>query len=334
MKRYIILLIILVLFVGFIAVDAFVEADLFEVIGITKLHRVDKKEIILSNTEAPPLSPYEKTIREDIFSLMLAYPDIIADIEVTDDALVYLMLKSGRKILYDDKTEKSEAVKLDNPDLQDMLEELYQLDPIDKLMPEDYNPGRVRVYPLLKEAYGGSQAEIEKNLTGVTINSRQYRFNENNSAAHHLKKAMTESSELAKEKGELWQYLTPINGTYKFRNISRTNRLSPHAFGIALDLASSKSDYWQWATREEGEKRLKSYPKELVKIMESNYFVWGGKWGQFDILHFEYRPEIIIKAQYFSNNNDSDLWFECLPHGDATINEIVSFIEERLPSAK
>lgn len=63
--------------------------------------------------------------------------------------------------------------------------------------------------------------------------------------------------------------------------------------------------------------------------MENNYFIWGGKWGQFDILHFEYRPEIIIKAHYFSNENDTD-WFQNLPKNDSRVSEIVCLIEDRI----
>ncbi len=95
--------------------------------------------------------------------------------------------------------------------------------------------------------------------------------------------------------------LFPCSGTFNYRLISGTNRLSPHAFGIAIDLASDKRDYWKWASKEAGEKRLASYSNELVEIFENNGFVWGGKWSHFDILHFEYRPEIILKARYFTN---------------------------------
>ena len=330
MKKYV-LFTLIIAFIGSIAIGAFVNEGLFDAIGIANLRKVEKKEIVLSGTGDPKLTAYEKNMRRDIFSLMLAYPDYITDIEVTDNSMVYLVLKSGGKVLYDDQKDKSDAVKFDYPDLQDMLEQIYHMGPIDSLMPEDYNPGRIRVYPLLKEVYGNNQSEVEKNLTGVTINSRQYRFNGSNRAALHLKEAMSEVIQLAKEKAELWQYINPINGTYNYRNISRTNRLSPHAFAIALDLASSKSDYWQWATREEGEKRLKSYPKELVSIMENNYFIWGGKWGQFDILHFEYRPEIVIKSLYFANSKEEEIWYERLPlGGDESITEIVLLIEERL----
>ncbi|HQL37538.1 MAG TPA: M15 family metallopeptidase, partial [Bacillota bacterium] len=96
----------------------------------------------------------------------------------------------------------------------------------------------------------------------------------------------------------------PCSGTYNYRAISGTNRLSPHSYGIAIDLARDRRDYWQWASREEGQKRLSSYPYEIVELFERNSFIWGGKWGHFDILHFEYRPEILIKSRYFGNSRD------------------------------
>ena len=60
------------------------------------------------------------------------------------------------------------------------------------------------------------------------------------------------------------------------------------------------NDYWQWATQEKGQKRLESYPYEIAEKFESYGFIWGGKWNHFDIMHYEYRPEIIFKAKYFS----------------------------------
>ena len=37
-----------------------------------------------------------------------------------------------------------------------------------------------------------------------------------------------------------------------------------------------------------------SPPERVVEIFERHGFVWGGKWGYFDTIHFEYRPEILI----------------------------------------
>ncbi|SCY44307.1 M15 family metallopeptidase [Alkaliphilus peptidifermentans] len=272
---------------------------------------------------------YIKTLKQDIFSLMMAYPEYILDIEVEDDNQVYLILKSGTRLLYNDGNEKTASEKLHNPDLQDMLEERYVLGSVDALMSKEYNPGRIRVYPLLREVYGANQGEIEKNLVGIKLSNGHHRFNDNNSAAYYLKKAMAELDQLIKDRPEFWGYIYPIGGTYNYRYISKTNMLSPHSFGITIDLAIHKDDYWQWTTRKEGEKRLLSYPIEIVDIMESNYFIWGGKWGYFDILHFEYRPEIIIKSLYFPDGG-KDLWYEGLPVEDAAVNRIILLIEERL----
>lgn len=310
MKRHIAIFILIAMLLGF-----------FSVRTILNFRKSKETSIVLSND-------YTETLKQDLFSLMMAYPEHIVDIDVADDK-VYLVLKSGRKLLYDDKKEKSQQEQLENPDLQDMMSQNYFLGPVDKLMPQDYNPGRIRVYPLLKEVYGTNQLEIEKNLKGIRAGSKHYRFNINNSAEQHLLTAIKELNNQAEKNPKIWSFVYPMGGTYNYRYISRTNRLSPHAFGIAIDLASNKDDYWQWTTRASGEKRLKSYPQDIVDIMENNYFIWGGKWGQFDILHFEYRPEIIIKALYFSNEK-SLIWSENLPSNDLKALEIVRLIEKRL----
>ena len=39
------------------------------------------------------------------------------------------------------------------------------------------------------------------------------------------------------------------------------------------------------------------YPWEIVAAFEAQGFIWGGKWYHYDIMHFEYRPELLAKAQ-------------------------------------
>jgi hypothetical protein len=39
------------------------------------------------------------------------------------------------------------------------------------------------------------------------------------------------------------------------------------------------------------------YPQEIVEIFEKHGFIWGGKWSHFDLMHFEYRPEMLGKWQ-------------------------------------
>ena len=90
-------------------------------------------------------------------------------------------------------------------------------------------------------------------------------------------------------------YFSPIYG-YFWRAIAKTNRLSPHSFGIAVDLNPDKGPYWQWS-KLRPHPLQKTFPSAIVSLFEDNGFIWGGKWEHFDLMHFEYRPELIIKAK-------------------------------------
>lgn len=276
------------------------------------------------------MTAYEATMKRDILCLMLAYPEYIIDIKKEGDGKVYLILKSGKNLLYDDKKKKTLDEKMYNPDIQDVLEQNYPLTKIDKLMKKDMDPGRVRMYPLLKEAYGSSQSGVEKNLKTVSAGGN-FQFNKNNKAAEALNAAMQEITALLKVKKSLGKFVYPTSGTFNYRVIAGTNLLSPHSFGIAIDLARDPKDYWRWASKELGQKRIEEYPNEIVEIFEKHNFVWGGKWSHFDILHYEYRPEIIMKARYFPDEYGAGKsWYEGLPLDDVVIEDYIEFIENKL----
>ncbi|MFU0824444.1 MAG: Peptidase-M15-4 domain-containing protein [Clostridium sp.] len=271
---------------------------------------------------------YNITMKRDLLCLMMAYPDFISNIEKGNDNNVYIVTKSGKRIIYDDKKEKSFNEKLDNPDLQDMLEQVYPLSNDGKLMEENFDPGRIRVYPLFKEVYGNSKQQVEKNLARTRAGYGYSTFNGNNKASQSLESAMREIVSLTQRNKGAYSYVFPTMGTFNYRLISGTNQLSVHSFGIAIDFATSKWDYWKWANREQGQKRLDSYPKEIVEIMERNNFIWGGKWGHFDIMHYEYRPELILKARYFSCEPSEDKpWYEGINY-DENIKEYIQLIDK------
>jgi hypothetical protein len=101
---------------------------------------------------------------------------------------------------------------------------------------------------------------------------------------------------LAQDPG-LRSYLFPLGGSYNRRQIAGTDRLSPHSWGIALDLHKGK--YWRWG-KNLGPMELlalqTAYPWEIVAAFEEQGFIWGGKWYHYDTMHFEYRPELFAKA--------------------------------------
>jgi hypothetical protein len=180
--------------------------------------------------------------------------------------------------------------------------------------------------------YGSSKGEIEKNITTVNTSAGRFQFNKNNNAALELKAALNELTPMARSNPKISAGLFPTSGTFNYRFIAGTNRLSPHSFGTAIDLSRDKRDYWQWATREQGEKRLLSYPVEIVEIFEKHNFVWGGKWGHFDILHFEYRPEIITKSRYFGKQGENSPinWYEGAPTEDKAVMNMINVIDEAI----
>jgi hypothetical protein len=94
---------------------------------------------------------------------------------------------------------------------------------------------------------------------------------------------------------EYRQYLLPPGGTFNYRPIANTGRLSAHSFGIAVDIAVAPSHYWEWE-QSGPEPYRNSIPYAIVEIFEKYGFIWGGKWYHFDTMHCEYRPELLIKA--------------------------------------
>jgi len=94
------------------------------------------------------------------------------------------------------------------------------------------------------------------------------------------------------------------SGAYYWRLIAKTKSRSYHSYGLAIDLLPEKLDgkqtYWLWASQERDDWWNVPYgeryhpPEKVIKIFESYGFVWGGKWVQFDTMHFEYRPEVFI----------------------------------------
>lgn len=272
---------------------------------------------------------YETTMKRDILCLMMAYPEYICDVDVKNGN-VYIVMKSGRKIVYDDKKTKGFDEKISNPDLQDMMEQIYPLSDIDELMLENFDPGRGRVYSLFKEVYGGTKGEVQSNLINVRTGYGSSQFNKNNNAAQSLKNAMSEIASLSKGNHKIAAAAFPTNGTFNYRMIAGTNRLSPHSFGTAIDLARDKRDYWKWASRKEGQARLSVYPREIVKAFEKNNFIWGGKWGHFDILHFEYRPELIFKSKYFSEDVVKEQSWYYGVQVDENIKKCIELIDSRL----
>ncbi len=253
-----------------------IVSDLF--IG-ENLYNIKKDSLLISRVEGIVIKPNLPQFGLNRF--VNAYPDIV---DYRDNILFF---KDSDSLEYHDYLEKTFQEKLDNPSIKDTLSLKYPA--FEEIKPPElnYDPGRFRNEDLLKKLYGEDEKQIRQNLIKLTwIDGTQILFNQKQNASLQLKKVINELKTIPKKYDK---YITNIAGTYKFRYIKGTNRLSAHSFGIAIDINVKQSAYWKW---DKVYKYKNKIPKEIVDIFEKYGFIWGGRWYHYDTMHFEYRPEL------------------------------------------
>jgi peptidoglycan LD-endopeptidase CwlK len=219
-----------------------------------------------------------------------AYPDFIQ--KVSKNALHW---RDSTQMVFDDGiADKSFEALLNVPDLEDQIAQPYTLGKAYKIV-KNHDPGRIRYEPFFKKMYGASKEAVEKNLVTIrwlpkTLNValRVTRINE-------IDKKLQKISDELEKRTHLTQYLKNPGGTFQWRNIAGTHRLSTHSFGSTIDINVAYSHYWKWDFDKYGIfKYQNSIPLEIVELFEKYGFIWGGKWYHYDTMHFEYRPELIL----------------------------------------
>ena len=238
-----------------------------------------------------------RDIPEGLQKLLMAYPDFL---DSADENNLYWI--DGTKIIYDDGIENKDfETLLNDPDLEDQMSMEYVKGDGYKIPPDiNFDPGRVRYEPFFRKMYGNSSGEVRSTLVSVswlpnTLNKNVV-FTSVNSADEKLQAVSDELDELP---NDLKKYVKKTAGTFNWRVISGTNRLSMHSFGLAIDINVDYSNYWKWEKPgSDGVLRYKNkIPMEIVEIFEKHGFIWGGKWYHYDTMHFEYRPELLIELE-------------------------------------
>ena len=215
--------------------------------------------------------------------LVAAYPAFLAGHD--GDTLQW---KDGaRTPVSDGKTDKSFDQKLRHPTILDQLELPYPKGPLAAPPGPQDDPGRFRDVAFFDKMYGDcSKGQVEKKLVKVPWpGGGAVKITSVNGVAEKLRAV---SAELDALPPALKVYAFPSAGTYNCRVVKDTGNRSMHAWGAAIDLNTRFSDYWMWS---KGGYRNR-IPAEIVAIFEKHGFIWGGKWGYYDTMHFEYRPEL------------------------------------------
>lgn len=181
------------------------------------------------------------------------------------------------------------------PSLADIFDPPYVTGPIVPIDTSDagapVDPGRARVEELFRATYGGTRREVEPRLAKVRFFGLRYPFHER--AAEPLRRVVERLEGAVKTDPKVLPFLRDIGGTFIWRTIKRSKRLSGHAFGIAIDLNVERSDYWRWTYRGKPMIWKNRVPQAVVDAFEAEGFIWGGRWKHYDTMHFEYRPELL-----------------------------------------
>lgn len=228
------------------------------------------------------------SLAEKLDLLRAAYPQTIKAHRANT-----LILQDGTTLLIDDGRRKTHQEKLKTADIEDMLAQIYPVGPCVRGHPaQDFDPGRIRNQPLLHHLFGHTKSDVGKALTAIRWFSTKLSFTTRQGAAQALSRVAKDLAQLPKP---LQQFVRNPAGTFNWRPIAGTNRLSVHSFAAAIDINLDRADYWRWSGAKPGNvPRFRNrIPVEIADVFERHGFIWGGRWYHYDTMHFEYRPELI-----------------------------------------
>jgi hypothetical protein len=196
-----------------------------------------------------------------------------------------------------------EAGRLDRRESCDSIFYRYSLEPLTEapVAAEEMTTSCRDVPEIL---WGDTETEIRRHAGGVIF--LDHRMFVNDILRAPLAAVERDLEEAARRDVAVADWVAEIDVTYSFvtRDVASTDTPSYHAWGLAFDLVPTSYDgrhvYWRWsrALDRQGWRSIPleerwSPPPATIKIFERHGFVWGGKWGYFDAIHFEYRPEIL-----------------------------------------
>jgi len=221
--------------------------------------------------------------------LLKAYPEYLSSAGPN-----VLRWKDGTEMIFDDGIRhKDFQTLMSSPDLEDQTAMPYPAGLHYEIPRKNSDPGRIRYEPFFLKMYGDSPPAVRANLTTLSwlprTVGRHIQITTVNGVHGKLRNI---SDELDMLPPHLTKHLSSIGGTFNWRKISGTQRLSPHSFGIAIDINVKYADYWRWSRPPLNYKNR--IPLEIVGIFEKCGFIWGGKWYHYDTMHFEYRPELLV----------------------------------------
>ncbi len=223
-----------------------------------------------------------------------AYRDAIETIDGT-----HVIMRDGTKIVLDDGNKKNHHQRLVAADIKDMFLQVYPTlacMAIEDKPVRNFDPGRIRNGAFLKAAFGTSEKSVRDELETVSWFGQTLKVTRRMGVSDALKRV---AGDLKKIRNLDMRFVRSMGGTFKWRKIAGTKRLSVHSFGAAVDLNTRYADYWRWSGGKPGNvpTYVNRVPTNIVAAFEKHGFIWGGRWYHYDTMHFEFRPAVMAIAR-------------------------------------
>ena len=191
---------------------------------------------------------------------------------------------------------------------EDRYESIFYDYPIGRLTKiPSYREIPRRASDFLDQLFGKTEIQIRKH--GQLVSFLNHKAFVNCICIEPLKEVEKQIIQSAEKDPEVKAYIDNLYILYSFqtKKVIGSQNVSNHSYGLAIDLVPRsyhrKHVYWKWSAVLDKKwpqislNRRWSPPQGVIDAFERNGFVWGGKWSHFDMIHFEYRPEIIRLTQ-------------------------------------
>jgi D-alanyl-D-alanine carboxypeptidase len=230
-------------------------------------------------------------------ALIAAYPSALERIDGTE-----LIWRDGTRMpIGSAEPPKPFATWLTRPEPADIFARPYATGPLPTQPAPNDDPGRARPAAVFDKLYGDcTKGEVTPHLTDVIWlpkkSGQRLKVTSRQGVAERLAAV---SARLDALPARFDRFLLNPSGTYNCRVIAGTSRVSPHGYGIAIDLNAKYTHYWGHLNRPADAPIAyrNTVPPEIVAAFEAEGFIWGGRWYHYDTMHFEYRPELLPPRQ-------------------------------------
>lgn len=215
---------------------------------------------------------------------------------------------NGQTLALGPSEPRSVRQRLGDSSIADQFAQVYPLDfDLTRRLEPWFDPGRARNDDFFRSIYGKTEAQVAGTLQRAAYKGQngtvRFAMSARQCVVGQLQAAL---DAIAAEGPDMDRFLENPGGSFNWRKIAGTQRLSAHSYGIAVDFNTQLGGYWRWDSASEGAvgDYNNAYPEQLVRHMERFGFIWGGKWHHYDGMHFEYRPELILHARRMAGLTD------------------------------